>query len=151
MIQRIQTVYLLVVAALSTLLLMTPLADLFSPKAPFYFYAIGVTDAATGASVYSTIPIFVLLLATIILSVFTITQYKKRTLQIRLANINTILISLFYGLFFLYFWLIKEPLTVTLGLRIILALPIVSLIMNWLAIRAIKADEALVKSLDRIR
>jgi hypothetical protein len=151
MIQRIQTVYLLVVAALSTLLLMIPLADLFGPKTPFFYYAIGINDAATGASVYSTLPLFVLLIVTILLAILTIFQFKKRNLQIRLANINGALLLVFYALFFIYFLLIKDTLTVTLSLRFVFVFPFISFIMNWLAIRSIKADEALVKSLDRIR
>lgn len=151
MIQRIQSVYLLVVAALSTLLLKFPLADLISPKAAFLFYAIEVNDASSGASVFSTLPIFLLLVVTILVSVITIFQYKKRMVQIRLANVNGVLILLFYGLFVIYFWLMKDLFLVTLELRLIIVLPAISFIMNWLAIRGIKADEALVKSLDRIR
>jgi hypothetical protein len=151
MIQRIQSVYLLAVAALSTLLLKLPLADLMSAKASFLFYAIGVNDVATGASVYSTLPIFLLLVATILVSIITIFQFKRRTIQIRLAIANGVLILGFYGLFFMYYWLMKDQLMVTLSLRLVFVIPIISFIMNWLAIRGIKADEALVKSLDRIR
>lgn len=151
MIQRIQSVYLLVVAALSALVMMAPLADLTTDKATFVFNTLNVTDVATGAEVSSTWPVMAILVAVILVSVYTILQYKNRLLQIRLAKINGLLSVLFYAVFFFYFWLLKDKLQVTLHMRLILALPLVSYVMNWLAIRAIKADEALVKSLDRIR
>ena len=135
MLQRIQTVYLLIIVALTIAILFLPLAVLQSGDQLFTFDATGIsTMAAQPELIY---PIFL---------------FKKRILQIRLCIFNAILMLGFYGLFAFFYWNLGNQKEIfSLSLKIAFSFPLVSLILDYLAIRNIGADEALVRSLDRLR
>ena len=153
MLQRIQTVYLLVIVALTTALLFLPLAVLQSGDQLFTFDATGVsTMAAQPELVYPTWGLFALAVVISLLALLTIFLFKKRILQIRLCIFNAILMLGFYGLFAFFCWNLDSRIDpLSLSLKIALSFPLVSLILDYLAIRNIGADEALVRSLDRLR
>ncbi|MDD2798649.1 MAG: DUF4293 domain-containing protein [Bacteroidales bacterium] len=152
MLQRIQSLYLLVISILSTTMLFTPLADLYGNQKIYAYKALGVYETTgTLSNLYLTAPVFAVILAIALISFITIFLYKKRMLQIRFSIFNAVLMVAFYGIFFLYFWLFKDKLGLNIGVNYILAFPLVAFVFNWLAIRAIGADEALIRSLDRIR
>ena len=78
--------------------------------------------------------------------------FKNRILQIRLCVFNSILMLGFYGLFAFFYWSVKGQMeSVSMSFKFALSFPLISLILNYLAIRNIGADEALVRSLDRLR
>ena len=82
----------------------------------------------------------------------TIFLYRKRILQIRLSVFNGLLMIGFYGLFIYYMSTIGAgDEEMNYSLKIALGLPLVCLILDYLAIRNIGADEVLVRSLDRLR
>jgi hypothetical protein len=56
-----------------------------------------------------------------------------------------------YGLLFIYLWQSGEKLHAEWSLEIVSAFPLINIVLNVLAIRSIGKDEALVKSLNRIR
>lgn len=153
MLQRIQTVYLLIIVALTIAVLFLPLAVMQSGDQLFTFDATGIsTMAAQSELVYPTWGLFALAAAISLLALLTIFLFKKRILQMRLCVFNAILILGFYGLFAFFFWNLKEQMVfVSVSLKIALAFPLISLILDYLAIRNIGADEALVRSLDRLR
>ncbi len=152
MIQRIQTVYLLVVAIFAGLAAVLPLAELSGEGISYLYKSTGIyTLVGDSESVFSTFPLQLALVIVVLIALVAIFLYKKRVLQIRLCVFNAVLMIGFYAAFFFYFWLVKEKLHVDLSVRYALAFPLVSLVLNWLAIRAIGADEALVRSLNRIR
>lgn len=86
-----------------------------------------------------------------ILAFITIILFKKRMLQIRLIIFNIVLMAGFYGLMFIYLWQYGKSLEASLYLEIPAAFPLVGIILSIMAIRAIGKDEALIKSLNRIR
>lgn len=86
-----------------------------------------------------------------LISLITVFLFKKRLLQIRLIISNIILMAGFYGLMFIYLWQYGKALDASLYLEIPAAFPLVGIILSIMAIRAIAKDEALVKSLNRIR
>jgi hypothetical protein len=88
-----------------------------------------------------------------VLSAVTIFLFKKRVLQIRICIFNAILLICFYGLFAFTYYLLKEPMgeEATMSVEIALSFPLISLILDYLAIRNIGADEILVRSLERLR
>lgn len=153
MIQRIQTVYLLIVAALNLAVVFLPLAVIQSGGMFYTFDASGMsTTVAPQELVYPTWALMALSAIISLLALVTVFLYKKRILQIRLCVFNTLLIIGFYALFAFFLWKISdvsEPFH--FSMRIAVAFPLVSLILNYLAIREIGADEALVRSLDRLR
>lgn len=152
MIQRIQTVYLLAIVALTIAMLFLPLAVLQSGDQFFTFDASGIsTMAAQPELLYPTWGLFTLAVVIALLAMVTIFLFKKRILQIRLCVFNGILMLGFYAMFAFFFWNLKEDMAEVASLKFALSFPLVSVILDYLAIRNIGADEALVRSLDRLR
>lgn len=152
MLQRIQTVYLLIVTALMVAVLFLPLATLQTADAFYLFNAMGVhTVADQPELVYPAWAMFALTAVIALVALVSIFFYSKRMLQIRLCVFNGILLVCFYGLFAFFMWQIKDLMMAQMGVKIALALPLVSLILTILAIRNIGADEMLVRSLNRLR
>ncbi|MBQ6572383.1 MAG: DUF4293 domain-containing protein, partial [Alistipes sp.] len=96
----------------------------------------------------------VMSLATII-PLVNIFLFKNRQLQIRLCAVELVLLIgsiIFAGLYYyLSNRMFAELEFHTQGFRIAMIFPLVSIILDYLAMRAIFHDEMLVKSLDRIR
>ena len=154
MIQRIQTVYLLIIVALITAMFFMPLA-IIQIDNMFYSYDASGLNTLTIPSelVYPTWALMALTAIIAIIALITIFLYKKRMLQIRFCIFNAILLIGFYGLFVFFLWKMSG----TSGTfrfanaRLALAFPFISLILDYLAIRNIGADETLVRSLNRLR
>jgi len=161
MIQRIQTLYLLIVAALFVAIVFLPIASLQSGDDVYSFDAAGlnfetVDDAGTSSFVlaYSTWALFALASLVALLSFTIIFMYKKRMLQIRLCIFNSLIIIGFCLLAVYYLRIFSgSPFLPDLSITpcIWTSFPLISLILNYLAIRNIGADETLVRSLERLR
>lgn len=161
MIQRIQTVYLLIIAILGVLTLSLPTFGITATglNAPniYLFDLWGNFPFPLG--VWSILlPIVAIIIP--IVSVTTIFLYKNRPLQIRLAKCLLIAIVLFYILVALvvvmgYVELSKmfpsDSVAYSMDLRAGAFCLVLGLVFNVLAILAIRHDENLVRSLDRIR
>lgn len=136
MIQRIQSVYLLIVVLLGAVL-------------PFF---LPVWSTEEGTSVFATDQFMIMTVfgASAVLALVTIFIYKKRKLQISLGRLNIILNFILLG-FFVY-WSLTLPGEMQISQKGIgMFLPILSIVFLAMANKAIKKDEALVKSADRIR
>lgn len=154
MIQRIQTVYLFIIAILSVAMLFMPLAVLQSGDQFMSFDATGISTMTTQQPelIYPTWGLFALSAIVALVALITIFLFKKRMLQIRLCVFNAILMLGIYGMFGFFIWNLKGQMdNVAVSLKFALAFPLVSLILDYLAIRNIGADEALVRSLNRLR
>ena len=154
MIQRIQTVYLLVIVALTTAMLFMPLATVQIDNMFYSYDASGLSTLTTPSElVYPAWSLMALLTIIIIIAFITIFLYKKRMLQIRLCVFNAILLIGFYGLFAFFLWKMSGTSDVFrfANVRLAIAFPLISLILDYLAIRNIGADETLVRSLNRLR
>lgn len=152
MLQRIQTVYLLIITALMAAVLFLPLAAMQTADAVYSFDVTGLnTVAAQPELVYPTWALLALNAVVIMLALVTIFLYKNRILQIRLSVFNTILMICFYGLFAFFVWTIQGEMSANFSVKMALSFPLISLVLNYLAIRSIGADEVLVRSLDRLR
>jgi hypothetical protein len=150
MLQRIQSVFLLLAAAAMLIASVTPLAIFLYNTDKVLFEAMGMY--LNGQLNDSTWGLFVIGAASSILALFTVFLYKNRMLQIRLSIFNIVLMVGFY----LYFGFIVYRLTSVeallfqkVGVGIIM--PAIAIILTILAIRKIGADEALVRSLNRLR
>lgn len=153
MLQRMQTVYLLIIVALTVATLFMPLAVVQSGESFFSFDTTGLNSiVAQPELVYPTWGLFALAAVIAFVALMTIFMFKKRILQMRLCIFNALLILGFYGLFAFFLWTVKGQLgEVSVSVKIALSFPLVSLILDYLAIRNIGADETLVRSLDRLR
>lgn len=136
MLQRIQTVYLFLAAVISG-----GLSFVFSLWETAKNAMITVLDRPVimGGFVVSAI-----------LSLITIFLFKNRKSQFVLGRVNIILNFILLG-FFVYLSLNLSGETVVSEKGIGMLLPIFSIVFLALANKAIKKDEALVKSVDRLR
>jgi hypothetical protein len=155
MIQRIQTIYLLIVVILSGITLLTVQAGFVgnTDAAQYILNYKGVFQVQTTGmdfvkNVWSLTALCVLIP---VIAIATIFVYKKRLLQIRLSIINSVLLAGYYGLLFIYLWQTGNMLNADWYLEMVTAFPLVNIILTFLAIRAIGKDEALIKSLNRLR
>jgi hypothetical protein len=57
----------------------------------------------------------------------------------------------YYGILFIYLWQYGKTLDSKMFLEIVSAFPLVNIVLSMLAVIAIGKDEALIKSLNRIR
>jgi hypothetical protein len=154
MIQRIQTVYLLAIVALITAMLFMPLAIIQLNDLFYSFDGSGLNTLTKPSElVYPAWALMALLTIIIIIAFVTIFMYKKRMLQIRLCIFNALLLIGFYGLFAFTLWEISKTSGVFhfSSVRLALSFPFICLILDYLAIRNIGADETLVRSLKRLR
>lgn len=157
MIQRIQSLYLLVAAALVAVMFFTPLAWFADASSRIEMGTFAVLDAE-GARVLSTLYLGLLLLLAGGLSLVTIFLFRRRLLQIRLCVVSMVLLAGGAVMEGVYYYLCRraffglehmgEPLS---GVRPAAVLPLVALLLVFLASRAILRDELLVRSADRIR
>jgi len=137
MIQRIQTVYLILTfIATSILMLFIPLWTL-KGGALFYFNQDPIYNVIVGLST--------------MLTIVSIISYKKRQNQFVMNRLNIILNLILLGLF-VYRSLNLSGETLAVSEKGIgMFLPIVAIVLLVLANKAIKKDEDLVKSVDRLR
>jgi hypothetical protein len=155
MIQRIQTLYLFAIVVLIGLTLMMPIADFISQAqhAIYQLKCSGVWQIIpTGNVLHATVWSLSSVVGVIpVLALIAIFQYKDRVKQIRLCVINFVFIILFYVSLFVNIWLTAKDINANWSLDVASLFPLVAAILNYLAIGAIGKDEALVKSLDRLR
>ena len=159
MIQRIQTVYLLIITVLGVLILCFPIMGICSPDvglSKIYAFdflkclCVGI-GGLWGKFLAILIPI---------VSLFAIFMFKKRSLQVLLTVAIIFFVVLFYLFGIMFFVTAYRQISQTvqevngslnINFSLIFFLHIINLVLSILTIRAIRRDEKLVKSLDRIR
>lgn len=155
MIQRIQTLFLLVIVVLSVFGFFMPMATLLSAESASIYKLTfkGLVEQIANADVLiqNVWALSFLMAVSPAIALVSIFLFKKRLLQIRLQIINIIFYAGFYLLLFIYVWQFAQKLDLDWALHLVTAFPLVNIILSVLAIRAIGKDEALVKSLNRIR
>ena len=149
MIQRIQSVYLLVVTILMVICMCSPIGSIITNANEISELGNLCITFPDGTKDYSTWALFVILLVVAALSFVTIFLFKKRMLQIRLTIFSSVVLIGYYLALVAYLFMLAEDTTFSASWTI--CLPFAALILNWLAIRGIGADEALVKAYDRLR
>lgn len=136
MLQRIQTVYLLIAALISGGLI--------------FVLPLWTTPEGVDLFAIEDVYVFAGFIASAVLSVITIFYYKNRQTQFVIGRLNIILNFILLGVF------VYQSLTLPGGASasekgIGLLVPVFSIVFLALANKAIKKDEALVKSVDRLR
>lgn len=140
MLQRIQTVYL-IISILATGVL------------PFVF-PLWITESGLEFYFVFNLAFIVLFGFSTVLSIISIMTYKKRKKQFVMGRLNIILNLILLGLFIYQSLNLSgetDPEKVVSEKGIGMLLPIVSIVFLSLANKAIKKDEDLVKSVDRLR
>lgn len=136
MLQRIQTLYLIIVLTISVGL---------THWCHLWVTAEGTRVFAKDNPLYLT-----LFISSGILSTIAIIKFKKRKLQFILGRLN-IISNFILLVFFVYQSLKLSGETAVSEKGIGMLLPVVSIVLLALANKAIKKDEELVKSVDRLR
>jgi len=136
MIQRIQTIYLLLVVLASGVI-------------PFVV-PYGVDKSGVDIFALDTISVLALFIGSTILAAIAIFLFKNRKLQFVLGRLNIILNFILLGLF-VYWSLTISGETHVSEKGIGMIIPVISIVLLVLANKAIKKDENLVKSVDRLR
>ncbi len=150
MIQRIQTVYLLLVVALGVALIWLPVVQLVTPEEAAELH-IWELRAIGGAPLQGLWGLLLTTLLIPVLALMDIFLYNRRILQARL-NIFTVLLCLgYYGVLAIYIWLAKVTLGTDWHILPWASFPLICMILTLMATRAILKDEALVRAADRIR
>ncbi len=135
MLQRIQSLYLLVAAVCSGVLSFTTYLLVLEGTVVYAIDSISYVALFQGSALLSLISIFL---------------FKSRQTQFVLGRLNIILNFILLGLFvFRLLNLPGGPANPEKGIGLLL--PIFSIVLLALANKAIKKDEALVKSVDRLR
>jgi hypothetical protein len=147
MIQRIQTLYLLVSAILVGFLFLLPFAEILQDGAVYLFNFKGIS--LDGTLKENGIAISVLIVIIMAIHGFAILSYKNRIRQIRLTVFSILLMIGLFGLFFFFTYFSFSG--AQISFKVSMVFPLVAIILDYLAIRAIGKDEALIRSIDRIR
>lgn len=155
MIQRIQSIYLLFASLCSGLLLAAPLYNIETANASYQLFLGGLTQTSPKEAILTSQP--ALLSVGILLSLFPLIilfLFKKRQIQMRLAAsammANTAMLMLLVGIVNKSIEHITEPhVKETYGFGLIL--PAISIVFLFLANKAIRKDDKLIRSADRLR
>lgn len=147
MIQRIQTVYLLIVTGAIIAAMCLPMGYFTDATGEHAFKVLGID---LHGSFQSTWGLFGILMLSAIIAFGTIFLFKNRMLQIRMTIFNSLLLAGYYFAFIAFYSALKDEATM-FRIGWALCLPLVSIILNILAIRAIGRDEVMVKAADRLR
>lgn len=150
MIQRIQTLYLLLVVVLGTLLCVFSPIQFLLPEATEY----------VNLHAMDKWPMAVMTMAVPVLALVTIFLFKRRLLQARLNIMNVILCLGYYALLALYTAYVVKGYEM-IGdvsmegadwyLSVWAGIPLVNVVLLMMATRRILKDEALVRAADRLR
>ena len=142
MIQRIQSIFLLLGAGASFGTLATPFANAEQATASSIF-------ADQVYNVQDNIILLVLFAVAGALAVASIFLYANRITQMRLAMIA--LVVNLAGLAFAVIYMLQQVNFASIAISIGIFLPLIAVIFLWLAHRNIRKDEKLVRSMDRLR
>lgn len=128
MIQRIQTLYLLIC------LVLTVVCVVLEVKAENHPWALTAIMAVTG-----------------VLEFMGIFLFRRRALQMRVCTFCIILLLGWYATYVAFAYMVGEGLVGEFRPQLWASIPAINAILLYLAFRGILRDEMLVKSLDRLR
>ena len=148
MIQRKQTLFLLAAFILTIVCMCMQVATLYGNEGIVFakVYNLWLSDGQ-GHHTFRSAPLFACLVLSALLSLVTIFMYMKRKLQATMCLINMALLVVW----FLLLAVLPQRIGGSMVLEWTVVLPAVSILLQFRARRGIRADEKLVRSLDRIR
>lgn len=157
MLQRIQTIYLLIAVVLSVLCLCMQIGtfciDGLTVAREYNLWVLHVDNGATHHFSFTTAPMFVVLLLSAALGAYSVFAYRNRLVQARFCMFNMLLLVGWYMLYAVYRHVLigGDGRAVDFSLSFAAFFPAVALVFYLLARRSIMADERLVRAADRLR
>ncbi len=153
MIQRIQTLYLLLAVAALAGAVFNPWGTFFTNEGgAFSFDAFAVTqqvgEAQQNIHFWALGAVLCVCAALLLVAVFC---FKKRILQARFCVFSLVALMGFYLGYLIFMLITKAQLQASFRLNFGTSLPLVAMILDMMAVRAILADEKKVRAYDRIR
>lgn len=139
-IQRIQTVYLLLAAIVTAVFAFVPVINVLNPD--------GVVEISFN-SLHFGAWTMVLEILIVILAIIAIFKYRDLKTQIRLTNVLMLLIVTLIIVISIMTWVLHDKLIMQFTPYIVM--PFVALILVWLAKKGIKHDKKLLADSERIR
>ena len=157
MIQRIQTIFLALVVLLGILFSFLPILEFTASETTYIMKAYNtyiraeMTEIVTKNMGVGVLQGVVLLIALVVIFLF-----KNRQLQIKLAKLNILLIAFQIAAIVMYSDVAMKTINtnleeVVVSFKLAAIIPVLSLVLTYLAIHFIKKDEALVRAADRLR
>lgn len=154
MIQRIQTLYLAIAAALAGVLLNGIIISLVGAEGEAFtltYKGISILRNGISEMLEKSLPLSILLIAVPLLYFIAIFLFKNRKLQIRIVVLTTLLNAGSFLLILYYILYAGNKFEAGFVFNLKITFPVIGVILGYLAFRSILKDELLVKSYDRIR
>lgn len=151
MIQRIQSVYMLLAAAIMVIFYFFPIAVFSTNEFAFEFYNCHITHPENLEPPVALLPLAILPFISVLMSLVVIFMYKNRKLQRRLNKVNLLVLLLVVVAVVFYFFRIGNLLQGDVRYGFSGILPLIGMVLVFMANKAIKNDDNLVKAADRIR
>lgn len=153
MIQRIQSLYLLLVVIGSVLLFFLPITAYFSAEFTYLFNVMGLDLVSGQEAVVNTvfwylIPINAIIIITTLIAIF---MFKKRIIQNKIIAFSFLFNAVFIGLLYWITDSIAKELDTAVHYQIAAAIPFLNVLFLIFAAKAIRRDEAKVRAADRLR
>ena len=155
MVQRVQSIYLLMTMLLMAVLCFFSLFD-FSGGVDQIIYNFTTSGIEFEETISPTWGVLVVAALGALVPLINIFLFKNRKLQIKLCHLTTFLIVFLYITTAAYLYAFTNGIgidisTISISPNFAVVVPVIALIFNILAIGGIKKDEKKVRSLDRIR
>jgi hypothetical protein len=152
MIQRIQSIYLLISLTAWGLLFFTPIIG-FTDEASgaWMLYVDGIKESMSEKLALGTVPMLILFILVEALILVAILTFRNRRIQLRATVLAMMMQILSYGLIALYVIQGKGMLNASPGLLFWSAMPLVAAVCSYLAFRGIRRDMLLLRAQDRLR
>ena len=147
MIQRIQSLYLTVTVILCATLFALPFAEIATNGSVYLFNSKGIS--LDGVVQQSGVFVVIVIALIAVLHLISIFSYKNRMLQKKIVLVGMISLLGLFGLLFYYSYFSFTGAKISFQTGFIF--PLIAIIIDYLAIRGIDKDEALIRSIDRIR
>jgi hypothetical protein len=155
MIQRIQSLYLLLTTLLSLLFLKSGFLTFINKSGTLMKLSLlGITSSIGGNNfelVEKTSPLLIYILVIPVISLITLLIYKKRAIQSRLALFLIFFTSGLIVLILYYAYYVNTKYGAEIIIRFTMVIPLLILIFSIFAYKGIRKDDDLVKSYDRLR
>ncbi len=159
MIQRIQTIFLLLVFISCVLIFFFPIAGNLSNQNETNFYELYVYilkiwkhGSKPEFNYFITLPLLIANLIIAVLSVITIFLYKNRIRQMSLIKIAVFInILMVVGIYFGYAEIIERRIDLQEEYDVGAIFPLISLVFLILSFRRIRRDEKMVRASERLR
>ncbi len=151
--QRIQTVWW-ILSILSIALFATQDLLLFTPNGEsipsFVLRSSGLVEIASDTTIKSSYSLLIIEAISIIISLTSIFIYKMRAFQIRLSILNAFVLLGLVGMI-AYLGFDFQSAGASLGIKVWLALPFISIIFQALAAQGVIKDELIIRMSNRLR